>query len=294
MRVLVAGGSGLVGRYIVNGLLEAGYDVTVGGRTPPPEGWFVGQARFVPLTLDPTAAQAHAFDGADAFVHAALDHLPGKYRGGEGADPGRFRSLNVDGTIRVFEKAKAAGVRRCIFLSSRAVYDGLADGLPLIETADLAPNSLYGQAKLEAEAALARLSAPNFRTASLRLTGVYGDLRPNKWDPLFLDYLAGNPIPSRAGTEVHGGDVAAVVRLMLQNDEAQGSFNVSDVVTDTATILAPLKALSRCPHPLPRQADTGAVREMITSAIHVLGWVPGGEALLLRSLERLAIAYQLP
>jgi UDP-glucose 4-epimerase len=293
MRVLVSGGAGLVGRYIVNGLQEAGCEVVVGGRTGPREGWFKAQADFVSMSLDPERDQAHVFGDIDAFVHAAFDHLPGKYRGGEGDDPARFRSLNVDGTIRLFQQAKAAGVRRCIFLSSRAVYDGLVDGMPLIETADLAPTSLYGQVKLEAETALASLSASGFRTVSLRLTGVYGNLRPHKWDPLFADYLAGKPVPSRAGTEIHGDDVAAAVMLMLQN-ESQGSFNVSDIVTDTATILAPLKVLSRCQHPLPPSANTRSIPEMTTGAIRALGWVPGGEALLLRSLQRLAMAHQSP
>jgi hypothetical protein len=34
---------------------------------------------------------------------------------------------------------------------------------------------------------------PDFITSSLRLTGVYGELTPNKWDSLFADYLAGRP-----------------------------------------------------------------------------------------------------
>ncbi|MCQ1800292.1 NAD(P)-dependent oxidoreductase, partial [Neorhizobium galegae] len=241
MKVLVSGGTGLVGRYIVEGLLDAGYQVIVGGRTPPAPDFFSKPVEFAPLSLDPALDQIEAFDEAYFFVHAAFDHLPGKYRGGEGDDPGRFRWLNLDGTVKLFETARKAGTRRAVFLSSRAVYDGQPAGAVLDEDMVLEPGSLYGEIKLSAERALAHLSAPGFATSSLRLTGVYGNLRPNKWDALFSDYLAGRPVPSRAATEIHGRDVAAAVRLMLETETGKIAgqvFNASDILTDTREILS--------------------------------------------------------
>lgn len=290
MKVFVSGGTGLVGRYIVNGLLEAGHEVVVGARTPPPLGWFVRQARYAAMTLDPDADQSDIFYGIDAFVHAAFDHLPGKYRGGEGEDADHFRRLNLDGTLRLFEGAKNARVQRVVFLSSRAVYDGLPEGVELGEAAALSPTSLYGQVKLEAEQALKNMASTDFVTASLRLTGVYGDLRPNKWDGLFADYLAGRPIASRAGTEVHGRDVASAVQLMLEAEarELNGrAFNLSDIVVDHAEVLAPLQAAMRALAPLPQTADLTAVRKMQTNTISALGWRSGGKQLLNDTLKKL-------
>jgi NADPH:quinone reductase-like Zn-dependent oxidoreductase len=40
MKALVTGGTGLVGRYIVETLLDAGYDLVVAGRTTPAESLF--------------------------------------------------------------------------------------------------------------------------------------------------------------------------------------------------------------------------------------------------------------
>jgi UDP-glucose 4-epimerase len=40
MKALVTGGTGLVGRYIVETLLDAGYEVTVTGRRPPADDLF--------------------------------------------------------------------------------------------------------------------------------------------------------------------------------------------------------------------------------------------------------------
>ena len=291
VRVLVSGGSGLVGRYIVNHLGAEGYDVTVGGRRPPPSAHFIRPVGFVPLYLDPRDDAAAAFEGIDSFVHAAFAHLPGKYRGGEGDDPDGFRRLNLDGTVRLFETAKAAGVSRVVFLSSRAVYDGVPDGTVLSEKLTLAPSSLYGEVKLGAEQALGRLTGSSFTAASLRATGIYGPLRPNKWDGLFADYLAGKPVAARAGSEVHGRDLADAVRLMLETEGTKISgraFNVSDIVTDTNEILSPLKAATGCPHPLPAPADRSNVREMPTNAIRSLGWTPGGTVALHETLAALA------
>ena len=77
---------------------------------------------FVPLLLNPDLDQATIFDGVQYFVHAAFEHVEGRYRGGEGDDPEGFRRANVEGSARLFEAARAAGVKRCVFLSSRAVY----------------------------------------------------------------------------------------------------------------------------------------------------------------------------
>lgn len=294
MKVLVSGGTGLVGRYIVEDLLAAGYAVVIGARHPPAEGLFSRPVEFRPLSLDPQEDQTHAFDDAYFFVHAAFDHLPGKYRGGEGGDPARFRRLNLDGSIRLFETAKQAGVRRVVFLSSRAVYDGLADEKALTEGQFLEPSSLYGEVKLLAERVLADLAVPGFATSSLRVTGVYGGVRPNKWDALFSDYLAGRDVPARAGSEVHGRDVGQAVRLMLSTEAAKvsgQSFNVSDIVVDTHDILDIFRSKVRCPRPLPAPADKTAIRAMTVEKITALGWKPGGRSLFESTVHCLADTY---
>ncbi|MDF1607948.1 NAD(P)-dependent oxidoreductase [Hoeflea sp. YIM 152468] len=295
MKVLVSGGTGLVGRYIVETLSKAGCEVLVAGRTPPASGLFSKPVDFRAARLDPHWKPDALFDAVDVFIHAAFEHLPGQYRGGEGDDPDGFRRSNLLGTINFFDAAKRMGVQRAIFLSSRAVYDGVASGTRLTEPLEVRPTSLYGEIKLLGEQALAALNAPGFTTSSLRLTGVYGDLRPNKWDGLFADYLAGHEIPVRAGSEVHGRDVGQAVQLMLATDPARvggKAFNVSDVIADTHDILSLYKAATSCRHPLPLPADKSAVAAMATDRIRSLGWKPGGMALLRETLEHLAVKAQ--
>jgi len=291
MKVLVSGGTGLVGRYIVEELLSAGYQVIVGARHAPLPRFFSRPVDFTPLSLDPDENDIGAFDDAYFFVHAAFSHLEGKYRGGEGNDPKTFRRLNLDGTVKLFEEAKRAGTRRCIFISTRAAYGEQAPGPEFFEPIPATPETLYGQVKLVAERALAHLSGPGFAGASLRATGVYGDNSPGKWDRLIDDYLSGRPLLPRAGTEVHGRDLGRAVRLMLETESARISgdiFNVLDIVVDTKDILLPIRHHADCPFPLPEAADKAELCAMNTHKIRALGWKPGGMTLFEQTMRQLA------
>lgn len=294
-RVLVFGGTGFVGRFIVEHLVASGYEVTVGGRSRPSESFFSRPVSYVPLRLDPGADQIAAFDNISYFVHAAFEHVEGRYRGGEGDDPDGFRRANLDGSVRLFEEARRADVRRCVFLSSRAVYRPTS--LPLLEEGSpTEPDTLYGSVKLAAEDTLKSMAGHGFVTASLRVTGVYGPAGPgrkHKWSGLFADYLAGRVVLSRVGTEVHGDDVAAAVRLMLEADPAKVSgqvFNVSDVLTGNREVLFLLQAATGCPHPLPAPVGRGDFKEMSTDKLRALGWRPGGRERLAATIRELARA----
>ncbi len=287
MTILVSGGRGIVGRFVFERLAAAGHAVLTGTRQPAEEGERM-------LVLDPGRDQKDAFSGIDAFVHAAFDHVPGRYRGGEGDDPAGFRRRNLDGTIRLFEEARAAGVVRAVFLSSRAVYGKQVSGAELLETTQPHPDTLYGEIKLAAEEAALALSGPGFAVAVLRVTGVYGGPpERNKWTSMIRDWLAGREVAPRAATEVHGTDVAEAVRLMLdlpQDCVAGGVFNVSDMLVDTRDILGIVAETLGGARPLPPFADASTVNAMNTERLRSLGWRPGGPALLRREVEALARA----
>lgn len=279
-KTVVSGGSGYVGRFLVEGLLAAGHAVTVLGRTPPGVDFFSGPVAFEQCDLAGGRISPALFQSASFFVHAAFDHIPGKYRGGEGDDPDTFRRRNLDGSIALFEAAKEAGVSRTVFLSSRAAYGPRPPGTWLDEADEAIPDTLYGAVKLAAETALAQLSDEDFQGVSLRVTGVYGPAakgREHKWASLFADYLAGRPIASRAGTEVHGTDVAEAVRLMLEHPAVPPNLlNVSDILLDRHDLLAIVQELIGSLQPLPERADSTAINAMRTERLRALGWAPGG------------------
>jgi UDP-glucose 4-epimerase len=267
MRVLVTGGTGYVGRFVLSELARAGHPVTLLGRSPLPPHC------FRPWSLAQTAP---ALPPADALVHCAYDHVPGAYRGGEGDDREGYWRLNHDGSITLIDAAVRAGISRILFLSSRAVYADSRRGETLRETDPAEPGSLYGKLKLAIETALA--SRPEIIAASIRATGVYG-VAPgtghHKWEGLFHDFTAGKAISSRIGTELHGHDLAAAILLLLETG-ATGVFNASDLLLDRHDLLSRVKARTGSAHPPPAPWDGRPPGVMATEKLERLGWRPGG------------------
>lgn len=271
MRVAVTGATGLVGQFIAAHVLERGHVLVALGRQPSPHG---GEHR--PWRL----CEPAPLDGCDALIHAAFAHVPGRYRGGEGDDPDGFLRRNLDGTLRLWEEARGL---RIVFLSSRAVYDGLPAGTALREDLPLSPDSLYGQVKLAAETALHARGG-----ASLRATGVYGPPAPgqrHKWADLFRSFAAGDPIAPACGTEVHGADLARAVARLL--DAPPGPYNCSDLLLDRRDLLGLWSRVTGTSGRRPERA-TAVPNIMDCTRLRALGWTPGGATALEDALRAMA------
>lgn len=110
MRVLVTGGTSLVGRSLVERLLQRGDEVTVFQRGP---GNIEGAAERLGDISDPGAVGA-AVAGAEAVVHlAARAGVTGRWE--------LFEQANIVGTRCIVESARAAGVARFVHVSSPSV-----------------------------------------------------------------------------------------------------------------------------------------------------------------------------
>ncbi|MCR9085969.1 MAG: NAD(P)-dependent oxidoreductase [Rhodobacteraceae bacterium] len=283
MRLAITGGTGLVGRFITEAALAAGHGVTLLTRNAPAPGSFSAPVAHLPYDLE---REPPPLDGVDGLIHAAFDHMPGRYRGGEGSDPEGFRCRNVLGSRKMLDMARDAGCR-VIFLSSRAVYGAYPPGSLLTESTPARPDTLYGQAKLEVEQTVAEAGG-----MSLRATGVYGPPGPgpgqrHKWAELFADFAAGREIAPRRGTEVHGADLAAACLIALETP-APPVLNVSDIMLDRRDLLELWSSISGVTGRLPEPAPQPGPAEMDCTALRGLGWVPGGRGRLCVALARIA------
>ncbi|MBK1635617.1 NAD-dependent epimerase/dehydratase family protein [Rhodovulum adriaticum] len=288
MSLAVTGATGLVGRFFVEEALARGEPVAVLTRRAPPPGFFSAPVAHRPYTLGERPDLA----GHNTVIHCAFAHVPGRYRGGEGDDPEGFARANLDGSVALFQAARACGVQRVLFLSTRAVYGAYPPGTVLTDDMAPRPDTLYGQVKWQAEQALFAMAAPEFVPVSLRATGVYGPAGPgqrHKWADLFDDFRAGRPIAPRRGTELHGADLAEAGRL-LRNAPTETvsarAFNLSDILLDRRDLLALLAKAEGLSIPLPAPSDA-PVSAMDCNRMQQLGWVPGGLALLRNTLPAL-------
>ena len=258
MKIAITGTTGLVGRWIAAAARDAGHEVSALSRPAY------------------TLGDAPDLTGHDALIHAAFRHAPGRYRGGEGDDPQGFIRDNLDGSLRLFEAARDTGVARVLFLSSRAVFDGYPEGADLTEELPPQPTSLYGEVKARTEAALDDMATTDFRTASLRATGVFGHGQPQKWTGLIRDFLGDRPVPSRVSTEVHGADLAAAALLVLGDPRMHGAYHASDIILDHHDLLAGVASITQSPRQPPSRADARDLRVLNTHRLDALGWQPDG------------------
>ena len=114
MKVVVAGGTGLVGRAITSALLEAGHEVTVASRSRPVKDPIDARAAWAHADVTEPATLPPALRGAEAVVDAVqMPNSPME-------DPKKgntFERIDLGGTRNLVDAAKAAGVPRFIGLS---------------------------------------------------------------------------------------------------------------------------------------------------------------------------------
>lgn len=145
MRIVVTGGSGKAGRWVVADLREHRHDVLNVDLVP--DGSAHGDCLVTDLTDLGQALEVTA--GADAVVHLAAIPAPGLRPEGE-----TFR-VNAMSTYNVFVAAVAAGVRRVVWASSETVlglpFDTPPQFAPIDETIEPRPESSYALSKLVGE-----------------------------------------------------------------------------------------------------------------------------------------------
>jgi len=190
MRIVVTGGSGKAGRWVVTDLRERGHDVlNVDWRPDASAG---GQSLVTDLTDLGQCSDAVA--GADAVVHLAAIPAPGLRPDGE-----TFR-INTLSTYNVFASAVAHGVKRVVWASSETVLGLPFDPeppafAPIDESHPPRPESSYALSKLVGEtmaAQAARRSGIPF--VGLRISNImepddyaafpsyWDDARLRKWN----------------------------------------------------------------------------------------------------------------
>ncbi len=168
MRVLLTGGSSLLGAGVARVLRARGDDVRVLQRRPAPVAAELGLTEHL-AELSDAAAVARALEGVEAVIHLAA-------RVGVVGSAGQFHATNVVGTRTVLDAARTAGVSRFVFISSPSVAHS---GSALAGTgADAAnPTSAkghYSRSKAQAELDVLSADAPGFVTIAIRPHLIWG------------------------------------------------------------------------------------------------------------------------
>ena len=178
--VLLIGGGGYIGSVLAELLVKAGHKVRLYDR------FFFGKNIFNDLKQtgnlelvqgDNRTAQPALFEGVDAVMDlAGISNDPSC-----DLDPKITEDVNFGGVRHTSALAKAAGVPRYIYSSSRSTY-GHGSATALDETAPMAPVSLYARMKIAVENELQKLADDEFTVTFLRNATVYGLSRRMRFD----------------------------------------------------------------------------------------------------------------
>lgn len=172
---VVTGGAGFIGSHAVDRLVNGGYrvhiiDNLVGGR----EANLAQHARDPNVVLErrdirSLAAQDPLFSGARYVFHFAGigDIVPSIER------PVEYMEVNVQGTVRVLECARAAAVQKFVYAASSSCY-GIA-AVPTREDHPIQPKYPYALSKYQGEvAALHWFQVYRLPVNSIRIFNAYG------------------------------------------------------------------------------------------------------------------------
>lgn len=147
-KIVITGGSGLLGTYVVNHFVESGYEVLNADIIKPQK----SSARFLKVDLTDLGECYGALAGADAVIHLAA--IPVAY-----SHPNEvtFRN-NVMSTYNILEAAAGLGIKKAVIASSESSYgivfsrQNLAPQyVPVDEDHPQFPEDSYGLSKIVGE-----------------------------------------------------------------------------------------------------------------------------------------------
>ena len=159
MRILVTGATGFIGKEFVKSLSKTGHQIIILSRRP---------AYLVTPRKNISCIQADLRDpinpsglkGVEIVYHLAA----------ELQEPGKMRTVQIEGTTNLLKAAQKAGVRKWIQLSSIGVY-GSRRGTEISEETKPSPANEYEKTKFASD----QLVAESCREAGIQ----YATLRPS-------------------------------------------------------------------------------------------------------------------
>lgn len=223
---LVTGGAGFIGSHLAEGLLERGRRIIVldnfsSGKIENIKGLinrFKGKIELVEGDIRDQSLCAGLAGRSEVIYHLAA--IPSVQYSVD--FPIEVNSVNVEGTLSVFQAARKGGVKTVVFASSCAVY-GDSENLPLSEAEPPRPMSPYAVSKLTDEAYSGVFSEVyGFSSTALRFFNVFGPRQDPSSDyaaviPRFVTRMLAGKSPIIYGDGEQSRDFIYVENVVAAN-----------------------------------------------------------------------------
>ena len=290
-KILVTGGCGFIGSHISQRLVNLGARVVIlddlsSGKEENIVD-FRGKVAFIKGDIRDANVLEEALEGVELINHqAALRSVPKSVE-----RPAEYNDVNVNGSIKLFLKAKEKGIKRIVCASSSSVY-GDTDKFPEVETDLPLPISPYAATKLIVEHYSHVFSVMyDMQIVNLRYFNVYGPRQAMDDEysvviPKFINCLLSGQRPPIYGDGTQERDFTYIDNVVDINIAALEKQNIGPEVMNVAlnqpnSVNGLLQALQQimgtniepefCP---PRQGDVRKTHADISRAKEVLGWTP--------------------
>jgi uncharacterized protein len=228
MRVVITGGTGLIGRALATDLAASGRDVIVLSRSPERATDLPAGVRAVRWDGRTAQGWGHLVGAAEAVVNLAGENLAaGRWTAARRA---RIRESRLHAGAAVVEAIRAADEKPRLLIQASAVgYYGPRGDEELAETAPPG-NDFLARLCLEWEASTAAVEGLGVRRASIRsglVLSTHGGALPRLLLP-FRFFVGG-----RLGTGrqwypwIHLADEVAAIRFLIETEGADGPINLT-------------------------------------------------------------------
>jgi uncharacterized protein (TIGR01777 family) len=230
MKIIITGGTGVIGQALTAELTEAGHQVTIFTRNPQKS---VSGAKMVQWDIDQIEPWLHHIESADAIVHLAGENLAGS-----GFFPTRWtlerKQRIVDSRIKT-GKALTQAIEQAqrkpkVFIQASAIgYYGPHNDEVVTES-DKPGGDFLAQTCVEWENATKAVDTLGVRRAVIR-TGIVLTPDSGALSRLLLPYkyFVGGPFGNGRQwySWIHIADEVSAIRFLIENPGAVGTFNLT-------------------------------------------------------------------
>ncbi|TVY04123.1 NAD-dependent epimerase/dehydratase family protein [Cohnella terricola] len=170
MKILVTGGTGLLGGRLITKLVEDGHEIFALTRSTS------SLAKLKSIGATPVDADLESNTPLILPVIDAVVHAAALFRFSGPREP--FFRTNIDGTVALLKAAESAGANTFVYISAAGILMDNS-GTPIRDADESAPTfpnhfSAYLASKARAEPLVLAANKPGFRTIALRPPAIWG------------------------------------------------------------------------------------------------------------------------
>lgn len=214
MKLFITGATGFVGAHVAQRAAELGADLRLLVRPTSNRNYLPANADLVTGDLREPERFSSALKGCDALIHVAADYrlwVP---------DPAVMYAANVEGTRKLLQLSRDAGVPRVVYTSSVATMGFRKDGTVADEKSPVSEADMIGhykRSKWMAEQVAIAAARAGQHVIVLNPTTPIGamDSKPTPTGRIVVDFLNRN-FPAYVDTGLNLVDVREIARLHLR------------------------------------------------------------------------------